>query len=297
MIVAASGLSEDHLGAIARLEAACAGDGRLKLEWETLRSRPTDQPRDFLWVAEPRDEVVGFLGLYNFGTGLTEVCGMVHPEYRRTGIFSRLLAASESRALPYETAGESDQVQRLVVVNRDSETGRQLALSIGAALEHSEYEMVLGRPCSPEQFRRHEELVVRDARESDRETLAVVLAAAFSTGDGQPLESVNIAGVTAIEYRGVTVGMLRASAGPEGAWISGFAIAPEMRGRGFGHQVLAEVVHALVESGASKVSLDVATDNARALGLYTDIGFEQVGAMDYYAYAFTPGSTTNATRQ
>lgn len=35
-------------------------------------------------------KLVGFLGLYDFGNK-AEMCGMVHPDYRRQGIFTKLL--------------------------------------------------------------------------------------------------------------------------------------------------------------------------------------------------------------
>jgi ribosomal protein S18 acetylase RimI-like enzyme len=297
-IVAAEGLSELQLEAINQLEKACAGDGRLKLEWSTLRSRPNDQVRDFLFVSGTDGRLIGFLGLYNFGAGLTEICGMVHPDHRRQGVFTRLLDAAEAHVLTYESRLGDGRLERLLVVNRESEAGQAFALARGGVLEHSEYELVrAGVETDLASFHRYGELVVRPARESDRPVFSAILASAFSTGEGVPLEEVAIGGVTAIEWRAAPVGMLRAEVSASGAWVSGFAIGQEYRGRGFGHQALATVVEGLERSGVKRVSLDVATNNARALKLYTDLGFEQVGAMDYYVYGFTAGSTTNATRQ
>jgi ribosomal protein S18 acetylase RimI-like enzyme len=299
-IVEAAGLSDEQLAGIERLKRACVEDGRLKLEWETLRSRPHDQVRDFLYYTEPDGrvggvgEVVGFLGLYNFGPGPTEVCGMVHPSHRREGIFTQLLAAANRRSLPAETADGEGRVGRLLIVNQESTAGRAFAEAYGAAPEHSEYSMTLTKatvPADLARFRRHEGLVVRPAIDGDRVTLAEVLSEAFSPSDGRRVEEVKIDGVTAVEYGGATIGTLRTEVVGTEAYVAGFAITSEMRGRGFGHQVLSEVMDGLMSAGIEKVHLDVATDNARALGLYLDLGFEQVGAMDYYAYAFTPGST------
>jgi ribosomal protein S18 acetylase RimI-like enzyme len=296
-IVEADRLSDEQLTGIERLEQACADDGRLKLEWETLRSRPHDQVRDFLYCTQPDSEVgevVGFLGLYNFGPGPTEVCGMVHPRHRRQGIFTQLLAAANRRALPAETVDGEGRVERLLIVNEESASGRAFVEANAAAPEHSEYSMTVTKatvPADLARFRRHEGLVVRPAVDADRATLSDVLSEAFSPSDGQRFEEVKIDGVTAVEYGGATIGMLRTGIVGTEAYIAGFAITSEMRGRGFGHQVLSEVVNGLMSSGIDKVHLDVATDNARALGLYLDLGFEQVGAMDYYAYVFTPGST------
>lgn len=287
-VVPAAGLSVAQLDAIGELERACAADGRLKLEWNTLRSRSSDDVRDYLFVTDG-GETVGFLGLYQFGPGPTEISGMVHPDHRRQGIFSRLLDASEAQMLTYESAAAGERLERLLLANRQSDSGRAFALARGGVLEHSEYEMVRGRrPVSAEDlFRRHDGVTVRSAVDSDRDVLSAVLTSAFPAGDGTPIEVASTDGLTAIELDGATIGMLRVEVNDAGAWISGFAIAADQRGRGFGHQVLEEVVRDLDRSGVEKTSLDVATDNERALGLYLDLGFEQVGAMDYFAYAFT----------
>jgi ribosomal protein S18 acetylase RimI-like enzyme len=298
-VVAVAGMSGEQLAGVGRLEAACARDGRLKLEWTALRNRPADgQTRDFLFTGDRPDEVVGFLGLYNFGPGVTEICGMVHPDRRRQGIFTALLQRAEKTALTFESPTPEGSLGRLLVVNRQSEGGRGFAVACSAKLEHSEYEMVrTGSGVDLAQFRRYDELGVRPAQESDRQVLATVLSSAFSSGEGVAPETVSLAGTTAIQWRRAPIGMLRAEVTGSGAEVSGFAIAEEYRGRGFGHQVLAEVLESLDGSGVEKVSLDVATNNARALGLYIDLGFEQVGAMDYYLYGFTAGSTKNITRQ
>ena len=69
---------------------------------------------------------------------------------------------------------------------------------------------------------------------------------------------------------------------PEGAYIYGFVVAAEERGRGYGRQILLRTVHDLVAAGQSAISLEVAVDNERALGLYQACGFRETSANDYY---------------
>jgi ribosomal protein S18 acetylase RimI-like enzyme len=88
------------------------------------------------------------------------------------------------------------------------------------------------------------------------------------------------------ELAGSPVGMVKISHS-EGSHIFGFAMLPEFRGRGFGHQMLARVVADLVSAGHDHVSLEVATSNERALELYRTTGFETVTTLDYYGVPFS----------
>lgn len=82
-------LNEKQLEDIRILQQECEReDFTLKLNWETLRSRNGVNKNDFLHYDGLK--LVGFLGLYDFGNKV-EMCGMVHPEFRRQGIFTKLL--------------------------------------------------------------------------------------------------------------------------------------------------------------------------------------------------------------
>jgi GNAT superfamily N-acetyltransferase len=130
----ACGLSPGSLAALASLEAetVSADGGRLKLEWSTLRSRSGDDIEDVLWWDEGR-----LAGLYAFGGPAVEVAGMVHPDYRRQGIGTRLL--DEAIEL---SRGRSER-QLLLVAPRTSRGARILAESSGGTLEHSEHALDL----------------------------------------------------------------------------------------------------------------------------------------------------------
>ena len=93
MLEQALGLSPRALDAIAELERSvvAADGGRLKLEWGRLRRRAGDRVEDLLWW--DRDRLIGFLGIYGFGSSL-ELAGMVAPDARRRGIGTALLDAA-----------------------------------------------------------------------------------------------------------------------------------------------------------------------------------------------------------
>lgn len=89
------GLSDADLAAIADLERrVLAHDGgRLKLEWTALRERSGERVDDLLW--RDGDRLLGFLGLYSFGSADLELAGMVDPAVRRQGIGTALLNAAK----------------------------------------------------------------------------------------------------------------------------------------------------------------------------------------------------------
>src|SRR5881275_2227586 len=93
------GLDTSELSEIKQLAQLCnQHDGLdLKLNWNILRDRPSDQLNDFLYYAD--GQLVGFLALFSFNSLEGEISGMVHPTYRRRGIFSALFAAARQEAV------------------------------------------------------------------------------------------------------------------------------------------------------------------------------------------------------
>lgn len=61
------------------------------------------------------------------------------------------------------------------------------------------------------------------------------------------------------------------------------AVHPAAQGRGVGRQLVAVIADVARTAGAGAVILEVADDNARALGLYQHCGFSQISRRhDYY---------------
>ena len=76
------------------------------------------------------------------------------------------------------------------------------------------------------------------------------------------------------------VGML-AVAGE--AQVLNLATLPEFRGRGYGRRLLERLFDEAREVGCSSVTLEVRESNKSARGLYTAVGFVEVGCRpDYY---------------
>jgi len=271
------GLSPDELRGIAELERSvvAADGGRLKLEWATLEARSGEQVEDLLWREGER--LVGFLGLYAFGAFL-ELAGMVAPDARQHGIGTALLDAALS------LARDRGFQQALLIVPRGSHAGRTLAVRRGATLHHSEHAMVLST--EPSSGPTDRAVSLRRAVPADATAVSSLLAAGFG-----PAAVPDLTGALAseqeqtllIEVEGTPVGTLRLTLRGDDGAIYGFVVDPAWQGRGIGRDVLRRSCRQLRTAGASRVRLEVAVGNDRALGLYRNIGFVDVTTEDYYA--------------
>ncbi len=313
------GLTQAELAEIEHLAQLCnSEDGLdLKLNWETLRRRSKSETNDFLYYEQ--NTLIGFLGLYVFNAKEAEVSGMVHPVYRRRGIFTQLLSAAQ------------DEIRRrhiptlLLIVEHTSSSGQAFVRQLKTTYDHSEYKMVLEQFRQPEGF--DERLQFREARVDDLPALKHITAEAFGMADNEvdwysahvlessarryylaTLSNVNIVQHPAnastvsndqpIAYSHspkeadtdasngsaeMVIGKLDVSLEGQSAFIYGFAVLPEYRGRGYGRQILARTIQELLAQGRERIALEVATENRNALSLYQACGFRETGSYDYYA--------------
>lgn len=273
MVELSTGLSAVALDAIADLErrVVAADGGRLKLEWDALRHRSGQDVEDVLWWDGER--LLGFLGIYSHGAPTLELAGMVDPAARRRGIGTALLDAGQ------HLCRRREHNSVLLVVPRTSVSGRSLALRRGGGLEHSEHALqLLGEPA---EVPADPGITVRAASPADRQALREILRLAF--GWEPPETADRDQNTLVVERDGRPIGTARLNLEGDRAGIYGFAIHPDHQGRGIGRDVLHRLCRTARTGGATTVHLEVATDNDRALHLYTSLGFQPVITEDYYA--------------
>ncbi len=87
------------------------------------------------------------------------------------------------------------------------------------------------------------------------------------------------------DIRGYGIGALNQQNQAE-AWILRLRVSDHWQGRGIGRLLLDRVVRSLTDAGAARILLSVSPDNHRALRLYRNHGFSEVGAISSY---FGPG--------
>lgn len=281
-------LTEEDLKDIEQLTEICNGAEHLfmRLSFTMLRGRTGKEINDFLYYEQ--GTLVGYLEMDEWGSNEKEVVAMVHPDFRRKGIFSQLLAAAreecQQRAIP----------NLLLICEQSSSAGQACAKAIGARRDFSEHEMVLEN--FQESFVFDERLSLREAGRGDIDAIAAVLSASFN--DPEPLVTANLLKRFSQErlphiYLATfgegelscnePVGTLRLDEFDGVIGIYGFGVIPDYRRRGYGRQMLEETIRTIRKTTQKPIMLDVETDNTPAVSLYTSCGFRIKTTYDYYA--------------
>lgn len=279
-LIAKQTLTPDEIAEISRLIDICnAHDGlRMRIGLEMLRERSGDETNDFLYYAD--GQLVGYLEADSYGRKDKELAGMVHPDYRRQGIFTALFMAAKEE---FERRG----VQKLIFVcEHKSESGRAFLATTEADYAYAEHEMWLGT--LHERGRRSEGLSMRRADAGDIDTIVSLLAT-----DSGNVEDVK-AWVTELmskpsEYwlflatlNGQTLGTVRLDFMEEVTGIYAFEVRLGYRGLGYGREMLEQLVHIARATSNKPIMLDVESNNTNAVGLYFSCGFEVKTTYDYY---------------
>lgn len=268
-------LTVQQLEGIQHLQHQCEQHDRieLKLNWEMLRDRKEESLDFFVWK---ENVLIAYLALYGFGSTV-EVCGMVKPSERRNGHFSNLWM----------------QAQQAIV-----EKGFTKVLFNAPGTSQSAKEWMAGQSCdySFSEFHMHwnakeladtEDIVLREATLEDKTFETALDAEAFSLSleDAEAYYNQRLSRERErryiIEVDGSPIGKIRVMRNPDESYLSGFAVLPECRGKGYGGQALQWVVKQEQSTG-NIIKLDVETQNDNALKLYERIGFVQQERQDYY---------------
>ncbi|WHY03084.1 GNAT family N-acetyltransferase [Neobacillus sp. DY30] len=271
-------LTKEDLENIKTLQEICEQEGNLllKLNYDMLQSRSEKRKEDFFHYEA--EKLVGFLGSYYFGNKV-EICGMVHPDYRRKGVFSKLLEEALEEAKNREA--------RTILLNAptESQSAKGFLKNIPCTLSMIEYQM---------KWEENSEL-------SDDQTIKVRPSISGDDSEAEIQLDVQCFGLNEkearqykqetkeletdirliIEVDGKIAGKMRLSEMNGEAWIYGFAVFPGLQGKGIGRKALSKVVKMEDEKGFS-IFLEVEAKNANALRLYESCGFRSYHSQEYY---------------
>ena len=270
-------LKEKQLEDIRILQEECErGEYTLKLNWETLRSRNGLHQNDFFHYVG--SNLAGFLGLYDFGNKI-EMCGMVHPDFRRQGIFTNMLEEAIGSAMKRDN--------KLIILNSpaQSPSGKGFMAQVPCQLAFSEYQM----KWSQMELGEYEDVVIRPSRRNDEETEILLDIHCFHFTEKEARDYYqrilyeDTLKTMMIEKDGRAVGKIRVDHSGGEAWIYGFSILPEYQGRGLGRKVLKKLVAEQSQLGYD-IFLEVEATNDHALKLYESCGFKTIQRQDYYRY-------------
>src|SRR5262245_43834395 len=139
-LIARQTLDNIELADIKALADICASyeDLDLRLSWSELRSRGGDSPENLLYYQD--GTLIGFLALAGVGDHEAEVAGMVHPRYRRQGVFTGLVDGA------LEICRRHSTFSLMFVFDQRSDSARAFLASIDAEHVFSEHRMQLDAP-------------------------------------------------------------------------------------------------------------------------------------------------------
>ncbi len=226
------------------------------------------------------DRLIGYIGICHFGGPDMEVNGMVHPGYRRRGIFKRLFSLVKDEWEKRECRG------MLLLSDAGSEAGLSFIRSMQAEYDHSEYEMYLkgDMPGNPSQS----SVVLRKATNADSMEIMRQNAIYFdlepSERDAIMPEEEEKCGmlIYMAEAGGKTIGKVHLETSGEVYGIYGLGVLPEYRSLGYGRAILGSAVAIFKGLEPKEIILQVAATNKNALNLYSSCGFQETSTMDYY---------------
>jgi ribosomal protein S18 acetylase RimI-like enzyme len=276
-------LTEAEAFAIEQLITICNDyEGlHMRIDVGALRQRSGDEANDFLYYEDNR--LVGYLFVEGWGSRDREIMGMVHPDYRRRGIFGSLLAAARKECRI------SDVHKMILVCERASQSGQAFVQAIGAHLEFSEHEMVLGT--FRERRNVHEGLDIRQADRNDLKAIISILSTDSGNDDSISRWVTKLFDDQSSRFYlatlgGKPLGCLRLDDMSDQIGIYAFEVRLGYRGRGYGRQMLEEAIRSIRAETQKSIMLDVETDNTNAIGLYQSCGFEIKTTYDYYDLPF-----------
>ncbi|MGM9986282.1 MAG: GNAT family N-acetyltransferase [Bacillaceae bacterium] len=249
----------------------------LKLNWDMLKERQEQEVCDFFHY---EDEIlVGFIGVYGFGTKY-EICGMVHPTYRRKGIFTALLQQALNSIV--------DAKKILLNAPANSQSGVAFIKKQPCTYAFSEYQMCWKERSFPD-YQKKSRLRVAEA--DDFSFLAEVDVECFGFGMSEAIdfnernERLVREGRSfyIIEVGEEKVGKIAIQQEGNETWIYGFGILQAYRGKGYGKEVLIQVINTELKENNS-IHLEVDSQNEHAKRLYEKCGFVAYDTQIYYVY-------------
>lgn len=279
-IVGRAALTEAESAQVRGLIATCNSAEHLDLKVDIEGLRPASGDARNVFLAQAGETLAGFCTLD--GGREIELCGSVHPDFRRQGIGSALLAAARAECRRRGAA------KLLLICEDGSRSGQGFVATLAAHREFAEHRMELDVSAAgvPTVTR---SLTLRPATRDDQPAIAHITALAFTrdeagerrqlaAGMENPTERFYLAS------RGdAPVGTLKILSAPPRALIYGFAVLPEYQGKGFGREILNRTIRLLSHEGWTRIGLEVDIENTRAFHLYSSTGFQRTTTYGYFA--------------
>ena len=281
-IVSKNIINQDDYKKIAHLQNICSSYDNifLKLELEfkmdnlSLFSGSSEHKSEFLYYID--DVLVGYAGMFSIGSmENAEITGMVHPDYRRQGIFTKIFSQVTKEC------GKRKLENILLLADNKSQSGNKFIQSVGGVYDTSEYQMELlkikanGNDSS---------IILRPAQQQDLDELKRQDTLYFGVSGEESEDNKDKYVTYVIQLDEKIIGKIRVDYNDDIGFIYGFGILPDYRRKGYGRQSLIKTLEMIKSRGINKSALEVECKNASALNLYKSCGFVEKSVMNYYKY-------------
>lgn len=279
-------INENDYKIINELQELCIKEDKvnLKLELDYKLKLPKNYEKSFKETNEYlyyiNDKLAAYLGISSFDGNTAEINGMVHPVWRRRGIFTKLcsLAIEESIRRNFnkilllcddKSVSAKEFIKTMKVNYAFSEVRMKAFLE---TIDDSKKDIKLIKASNED---------IEQIKEIDRLSFGIEKANIILPEDE---EKYNNTITYLIKLKEIIIGKIRVEREEKKAFITGFGITPEFRARGYGRQALSTILNLLNKEDIFWAELDVEVKNKGALKLYTSCGFKEESIMNYYEY-------------
>lgn len=256
---------------------------KLELDYKLRRAEglngSLNNINEFMYYDET--DLIGYIGICHFGGNVIEVNGMVHPEYRRRGVYRKLFS------LVKDEWGKRKAQKMLLLSDNNSLSGLGfIKYSSAANHDHSEYEMFFRS--NPKQDLDLNNVVLRKATNHDAKEIAwqnsVYFEIEYEEEDLLMPEEEEKCGTSIYlaEVDNIVIGKVHLEIREGVGGIYGLGVLPEYRNKGYGREILTRAMEEFKEKNLIDIMLQVTVKNKSALKLYCSCGFEVTSTMDYY---------------
>jgi ribosomal protein S18 acetylase RimI-like enzyme len=231
------------------------------------------------------DMLAGYLFVFAPTQEEVEITALVHPDYRKRGVFTALLAASSVECAKF------GYHRGFLFFNEASATGRQMMSHWGKSdPHHAEYQMCydIAKPVNAEAAGLHLERVTLQ----DIELVAPLMAEVFGNDIAHEKNYL----VTSLQSADRIQWMLKKQdqiIGFCGEYqegqeynVFGLGILPAERRKGYARRMLDLVVNEAIAHDVHTLNLDVDSENPNALSLYQSYGFVNRSVTGYFDFEF-----------
>ncbi|MBN2260069.1 MAG: GNAT family N-acetyltransferase [Clostridiales bacterium] len=240
------------------------------------------------WMYFNGNQLIGYMGIMQFGDNHSpvEINGMVHPEFRKQGVFKKLYFLVRDEL-------KRRKVKRILLLcDRKSIAGQAFMAWTNALYLFSEYEMHLDKMKFMEMEKQNQEITLRKASNADAKEVDRQDKIYFNRGNEDEISTENMMMPEEEEKRGMTIYLAEKGNEIVGkvhiqflsgiGGIYGLGIVPEYRGKGYGRAVIMGAINILIGMQADEIMLQVEARNEKALNLYKSCGFIETSTMDYF---------------